>query len=892
MRGRGSSLCLELLLALLACFCFVSCAGQRFEDVFFASSGVAAPVTLPLAPGTLPLAPQPSSITWTRKFARVVTMGTLDGLSIFGARQTASATLITNLLQSMLQSSVPLQRWPNVSTPELASPVASGHLTFVFLVSKPLNYPQWGDDESYHLQVSAVSINSVACVIEAPTSTGALRALATFMQMFYRVPDPSTPGLTLSLFVPVNVDIRDAPASTWRGLMVDVARRYQDLDNLKRICTSMFYLKMNTLHLHLTDDQNWAFESFTWPRLHQVGSSPGRFYRQQELSGLVDYCASFGVRVVPEINLPGHCAAAVFAYPQLSPEYFPSSPVQYWGTFDYTLDVSQGIVLLFVRNLVSELAVVFVDNFIHLGGDEVVWHTPSDRMKNWMRSQGLNTSTLQTYFTNNIAIPMVTSVGKNIVLWDDARFGVPASPSVWFQWWDDIPTIGSDHVKSGTVLSLGYYLNLLPTTYDVYSNPAGARPGIGMEACMWTENADVNLDTRIFPQLLGLSMVSWGSASVSEASVDFLSMSHDLKLRAVGAWNRVIYEQSILNFLSTGQFAVTYAQLTAAPTTQQEFSSAFYTISNLTDILKAAMSNRMYTESMDLVDVLSPQSHTLVLLKWLARQAVEVEMLDAKLPATSLLTSHLRVLANMSAAVTALRLPLTDGSAFVAIVAKDVSLIAAAWLRWIAGVQSNVPSAPLRAAALGTGQQFYSSAVNPGRLVLNGLKSDLEAVLLQQDMGSFAVATTSSASLVTSGGSTGPSTSSAAVSQSSSVGLAVGLTVGLVFLLGVGLLIVLFLFKRRNVKNKALKVALPTSFSHDDELDTPINPAATYSDFVSDDDSVYGVIGGSSRGGFGSSATTPTSENSFASPAVGHKTREAFVSLKDSSIGEDNVVDL
>ena len=125
--------------------------------------------------------------------------------------------------------------------------------------------------------------------------------------------------------------IDDAPRFGWRGLMVDTARHFQPLPSIYAIVDQMASVKLNTLHLHLTDDQGWRFEIKRYPKLTEIGAwrtaavdrrraaatRVGGFYTQDELRELVAYAAERGITIVPEIDLPGHAQALVAAYPEL-----------------------------------------------------------------------------------------------------------------------------------------------------------------------------------------------------------------------------------------------------------------------------------------------------------------------------------------------------------------------------------------------------------------------------------------------------------------------------------------------------------------------------------------------------------------------------------------------
>ena len=125
--------------------------------------------------------------------------------------------------------------------------------------------------------------------------------------------------------------VRDQPRFAWRGIMVDVARHFQPVDAIKLIIDAMAAHKMNTLHMHLSDDQGWRLEIKRYPKLTEIGAwrtpptageapsaTPyGGFYTQDQIRELVAYAKERAVTIVPEIDMPGHAQAAVASYPEI-----------------------------------------------------------------------------------------------------------------------------------------------------------------------------------------------------------------------------------------------------------------------------------------------------------------------------------------------------------------------------------------------------------------------------------------------------------------------------------------------------------------------------------------------------------------------------------------------
>ncbi len=167
-------------------------------------------------------------------------------------------------------------------------------------------------EEGYELSVAADGVQ-----IRASQTAGLFYAIQTLLQMI-------PPGPFQSLSLPA-VSIRDIPRFEWRGAMLDVARHFFGVEDVKRFIDLIAHYKLNRLHLHLSDDQGWRIEIKSWPRLTEIGSRTqvggkgGGFYTQEEYKEIVDYARSRFITIVPEIDTPGHTNAALASYAELNP---------------------------------------------------------------------------------------------------------------------------------------------------------------------------------------------------------------------------------------------------------------------------------------------------------------------------------------------------------------------------------------------------------------------------------------------------------------------------------------------------------------------------------------------------------------------------------------------
>ncbi len=201
-------------------------------------------------------------------------------------------------------------------------------------------------DESYSLEVNATN-----AIIRATTDVGALRGLETLLQL-------TTQGVSDYYFP--GVSIYDAPRFVWRGLMIDAARHFQPVAVVKRNLDAMASLKMNVFHWHLSDDQGFRIESKVFPKLH-LEASDGLYYTQNQIKDIVSYASNLGIRVVPEIDVPGHATAILTAYPELgSKKGYVYTIERFSGIFNPTLNPTLESTYVFLDELFTEIALTLI----------------------------------------------------------------------------------------------------------------------------------------------------------------------------------------------------------------------------------------------------------------------------------------------------------------------------------------------------------------------------------------------------------------------------------------------------------------------------------------------------------------------------------------------------
>ncbi|MDI1248406.1 MAG: family 20 glycosylhydrolase [Lacunisphaera sp.] len=376
--------------------------------------------------------------------------------------------------------------------------------------------PLLGEDESYRLEISAAGT-----VLRAATDLGALRGLATLEQLL--VVDGA------GAWLPV-VKIADRPRFPWRGLMVDVCRHWLPPAVIRRTLDGMALAKFNVLHLHLADDQGFRFESRTHPRLHERGSD-GHYFTQAQLREIVAAAAARSFRVVPEMDVPGHATAWLAAYPELASQPGAYAVERRWGVHDAVLDPTNEKVYGLLADLFAELADVFPDPFVHIGGDEnngKHWGENADIQKFMVTSGLADHPALQAWLNRRVQ-RLLVGHGKQMVGWDEVLHPDLPRDTVIQSW------RGADSLAEAArrgfrgMLSSGYYLDHchpaawhygkdpLPAD-DVLTEEERARV-LGGEAAVWTEwISEEMFDGRTWPRAAAVAERLWSPRAVTDTA--------------------------------------------------------------------------------------------------------------------------------------------------------------------------------------------------------------------------------------------------------------------------------------------------------------------------------------------------------------------------------------
>lgn len=330
-----------------------------------------------------------------------------------------------------------------------SSPTKSGPSS---LISLDLVPREGADPESYKL-----SIRSGHAELTAPALQGLFYGVQTLRQLIpYSMEQQEQPAgrradlLRTSSFTQINgsdtvearalpaMVIEDAPALKYRGLMLDVGRHFFTADQVTKLLSTMASFKMNKFHWHLTDDQGWRLPVKDYPELTRKGAGPryeGRrkmesgpnfegFYTEEDINRVVKHAADHHIEVIPEVDVPGHTAAAIAAYPELgnSDAAPPQGPTHSWGVHAWTLAPTAKSTS-FLQSVFGTVARLFPSKYVHVGGDEAPqdqWRSASKRAKRGWDPEALRDRNVQSFFNRKVG-SILLELGKSMAGWDEVQ---------------------------------------------------------------------------------------------------------------------------------------------------------------------------------------------------------------------------------------------------------------------------------------------------------------------------------------------------------------------------------------------------------------------------------------------------------------------------------------
>ena len=350
------------------------------------------------------------------------------------------------------------------------------------------------------------------------------------------------------------VTIHDQPRFKWRGIMLDVCRHMLPVEFIKKQLDLMALQKLNTFHLHLTEDQGWRIEIKKYPRLTEIGSAReatpipsnrneldgvpyGGFYTQEELQDLVAYAEERFITIVPEIELPGHSVAALAAYPHLGCRGEGYKVRTFWGIEEDVYCAGSEDAFSFLEDVLSEVLAIFPSHFIHIGGDEcpkVRWKT-CPKCQERIKTEGLTDEyELQSYFVRRIE-SFLNKNGRRLIGWDEILEGGLAPNATVMSWRGsqggiDAANAGHDVVMSpNTHCYFDYFQSedtdneppaiggYIPVQHTFLFNPTAGIESehwhhvLGGQGNLWTEyiNSPEQADYMLYPRTTALADAVW-----------------------------------------------------------------------------------------------------------------------------------------------------------------------------------------------------------------------------------------------------------------------------------------------------------------------------------------------------------------------------------------------
>ncbi len=420
--------------------------------------------------------------------------------------------------------------------------------------------------EGYTLKVTESSVD-----IAASTETGAYYALQTMRKL-----GKTDMG---NRRIPC-CEISDEPRFKWRGINLDESRHFFGKDVVKRLLDMMFLQKLNVFHWHLTDDNGWRIEIKKYPLLTEIGSkrkytqiggwesakidnTPHEgFYTREDIKEIIDYAAKRGIMVVPEIDFPAHCAAAIAAYNDLACRNIKSEVFGFFGglipektehnkNWNRTLCCGKDSTFEFIYNVLDEVCELFDAPYIHVGGDEA----PTDEWEKCphcqkvMRENGFNNeSQLQGWLTNKLNT-YLKAKGKKLIGWNEIlkadNLDTKDKNIVVQYWTPERDENAENYVNNGGNMIMSnhqsFYFDMpyaqypLKNTYAYSPQKFGVNSGnvsnvLGIEGELWTEwIADRNrLDMLAFPRMEAMAEVAWSPEEKLDYD-DFLLRLEDEK---------------------------------------------------------------------------------------------------------------------------------------------------------------------------------------------------------------------------------------------------------------------------------------------------------------------------------------------------------------------------
>ena len=445
-------------------------------------------------------------------------------------------------------------------------------------------------DEKLAKEEYSLVVNKKGIEIRGGEYGGVFNGIQTLLQLLPHAIYSKSAQLPMDVSY---IEVKDVPQYHYRGFLLDVARTFQPVHEVKRVIDYMAYCKLNKLHFHRVDNPAWRIEIKKYPhfakeggfrggdsKLHPIYSrfnqKYGGYYTQEELRDIVAYAAERNIEVIPEIDMPGHSKALGVVHPEILCNYTPDTSNYNGIDIRNVWCAAKESNYALIEDIIKELVEIFPSQYIHIGGDEVKfsWWEPCPDCQKLMKEKGLKDGPqLEQYFINRVS-DILTKYNRKAVVWDEAVDGGLLPKTTLVTGWRGVKQCLSTTAQGyGTIImpSSVFYLDKRQSTYerghrsskglslkticDFSFDGAGfsteQRSNIaGIEGAFWSEIYSINitsarhfsdyLEYMIFPRIFAVSEIAWSKQRRSfDEMYAVLKSNFYYKLQAMSATFRL-----------------------------------------------------------------------------------------------------------------------------------------------------------------------------------------------------------------------------------------------------------------------------------------------------------------------------------------------------------------
>ena len=390
------------------------------------------------------------------------------------------------------------------------------------------------NDEGY-----AISTDYNGVIITANAPEGAFYALQTMRQMV-ESGDWQT-GI-----------IADYPRFEYRGVLVDISRHFRTVDFLKRQIDMMARVKLNRLHLHLTDAAGWRLQVDSYPRLTSYAAwrtphdwkgwwygdrtfldegtegASGGYLTKAEAKELVEYAADRYITIIPEIEMPGHSDEVLAAYPELKCTHNPENQGELCIGKEATFEMMQAIL--------DEVIEIFPSEYIHIGGDEASkenWKLCEDCQRR-MREEGLESvEELQSYMIRRME-QYLNSKGRQIIGWDEILEGGLAPNATVMSWRGEEGGRMAAAAGHNVIMSPHAYCYIDAPQDAPYSQPESIGGYLPLEKVYSYEPIPETLDEEVGKYISGVQANLWAEFIVEDDHYEHMLWPRAIAIAEIG----------------------------------------------------------------------------------------------------------------------------------------------------------------------------------------------------------------------------------------------------------------------------------------------------------------------------------------------------------------------